>query len=73
MRGYGDPLQYSVFICNLSSTEYELMINDLEEEINHHTDSIIIINMGSIDSEKADNIRFMGQRTYFQDRDVIIV
>jgi len=33
----------------------------------------MIINMGSIDSEKADNIRFMGQRTYFQDRDVIIV
>lgn len=42
MRGFGDSLQYSVFLCELSAKEKAVMVSELKEIINHKEDSIMI-------------------------------
>ncbi len=41
MLGYGDPLQYSVFLCELSATE-----KALRGAVSLKDDSVIIIDLG---------------------------
>jgi len=73
MRGYGDPLQYSVFICELSAREREQMITDLEEIINHDMDRIMIVDMGGIETESAKRIEFLGRQTPLPAREAVII
>ena len=62
MRGYGDPLQYSVFVCDLSPKEKTLMIMDLEEYINKAEDRIMIIDLGCSDQDHRENIEVLGSQ-----------
>jgi len=73
MRGYGDPLQYSVFVCELSPKERELMVADLEEVIDHDQDGIMIIDMGSIESERSGQVTFIGQKKSLPEREAVII
>ena len=52
MRGYGDPLQYSVFRCILSPSERVLLIEALTPLINHREDQVMLINLGPADVKK---------------------
>jgi CRISPR-associated protein Cas2 len=54
MEGYGNRVQYSVFICDLSDRELYLMRSDLESCINHREDSVMIIDLGAA----GDSSRF---------------
>ena len=60
MRGYGDPIQYSVFVCDLSPKEMLLMKSDLIELINISEDRILIINSGSAEKTAKGNIITVG-------------
>ena len=60
MRGYGDPIQYSVFVCDLSPKEMLLMKSDLIELINVSEDRILIINSGSAEKTAKGNIITVG-------------
>lgn len=60
MRGYGDPIQYSVFVCDLSPKEMLLMKSDLMELINVSEDRILIINSGSAEKTTKGNIITVG-------------
>jgi len=73
MRGYGDPLQYSVFVCELSLKERELMIADLEEIMNHNEDGVIIIDLGYVKSEPMKQVKFLGQKKSLPIREATIV
>jgi len=46
MKGYGWPMQYSVFICDLDMIELLAMKTDLGKIIHHTLDSIAIVNWG---------------------------
>jgi len=59
MRGFGDPVQYSVFICDLLEKEKVLLVMAVDEIINHREDRVIIIDTGSIKGE-AERIEFIG-------------
>ncbi len=52
MKGFGDPLQYSVFACFLSKAEKVMMLSKLSEHINHKEDRILVVNIGP-DSKKT--------------------
>lgn len=52
MCGYGDRLQYSVFMCDLNDSEIIMMREDLEGIMNMKEDSLAIVNVGS--AEKSD-------------------
>ena len=48
MCGFGDPLQYSVFRCELSSTEKQMMKESLWAILNLNEDRIMLINLGPV-------------------------
>ncbi|MFN0084987.1 MAG: CRISPR-associated endonuclease Cas2 [Blastocatellia bacterium] len=61
MRGYGDPLQYSVFRCILSPSEKILMIEALSEIIHHREDQIMLINLGPADGRVSESLETIGR------------
>ena len=46
MQGYGDPVQYSVFVCDLSGTELVYMKRDLTELLNLAEDRVLVVDTG---------------------------
>ena len=61
MRGYGDPLQYSVFRCDLSSSERVLLIEALTPIINHREDQVMLIRLGPADGQACESIETIGR------------
>ncbi len=61
MRGYGDALQYSVFQCELSAKEKELMVSALEEIIHHHDDRVLLVDLGPLGGTGPDRVQFLGR------------
>lgn len=59
MLGYGEPAQYSVFLCELSRKEMALMRADLDEQIDSSADRIMVVDMGV---EGMDRVEFVGAR-----------
>ena len=52
MKGYGEAVQYSVFMCDLNSKEIIIMREELESIMNMAEDKVMIINLGSIEKSK---------------------
>jgi CRISPR-associated protein Cas2 len=46
MRGFGDPLQYSVFRCELSPTERQLLKETLWSILNWDDDRVLLVDLG---------------------------
>ncbi len=61
MRGYGDPLQYSLFRCRLSRVERELMITSLTELIAPKEDRVMIVDLGPQDGKREERLQFLGR------------
>lgn len=59
MEEYGERLQYSVFICDLSRTELVHARRKVETEMNLNEDSVVIVDLGEIDSAR---FTFVGRR-----------
>jgi CRISPR-associated protein Cas2 len=71
MEGYGERIQYSVFICDLSDEEAVLMRSDLEVRMKASEDSVMIIDLGRIgDSGK---FLFLGHHEKLPTSDAVIV
>lgn len=73
MRGFGDPLQYSVFLCELSQKEKVIMISALIEIINQMCDSVMIINTGWVEGDARNRIELMGRQPDIRERKAIVV
>jgi len=61
MHGFGDPLQYSVFRCDLSSKEKYLMIDQLAALIHHGEDRVMIIDTGPAAGRGREAVEFLGR------------
>ena len=48
MCGFGDPMQYSVFRCELSPTEKQLMKESLWAILNWDQDRVMLLNLGPV-------------------------
>lgn len=55
MEGYGERIQYSVFIADLSDREKYLMRADIESRMKQSEDSVMIIDLGAA----GDSSRFL--------------
>lgn len=55
MEGYGNRIQYSVFVCDLSDQEAVLMRGDIEARIKLSEDSVMVIDLG----QAGDSSRFL--------------
>ena len=73
MKGFGDHLQLSVFICELSLKEKAILLWKLEEVINHDEDSIMVARVGSAESSTLKRVEFIGTHKIISDRRAVIV
>ena len=73
MNGYGDPVQYSVFLCDLSDRERVLLVGNLLPLINQREDRVMIVNLGPADGRAAKAIEFLGQTLPMPERGPVIV
>jgi len=61
MHGFGDPVQYSVFRCDLNRVEKALMLAVLEELVNTAHDRVMIVRLGPVGASDRGAIEFLGQ------------
>ncbi len=59
MKGYGDRLQYSVFVCDLNPSELIHARLDVEQLMLMSEDSLVIVDLGNCDQARFD---FVGKR-----------
>ena len=67
MLGYGEPLQYSVFCCDLSASERIMLISDLSPIIDHREDQVMLINIGPDEARGRESIETLGKRLRTED------
>lgn len=60
MKEFGYPLQYSVFVCDLSLSEKIHMKEALGKVISHSEDSIAVIDLGDPEVRGVECFEFMG-------------
>lgn len=60
MKGFGYPLQYSVFVCDLDASEKIVMKGDVGEIIDHSIDSVAILDLGDVETRGRESFEFMG-------------
>lgn len=71
-KDYGEPLQYSVFVCDLTAVELVSLRRSLLDEIKTIEDSIGIFDLGPPDGRGVRCIEFLGVRRDLPDDDAAI-
>jgi len=61
MLGFGDPLQYSVFYCELSPMEKQLLQEALWEILHPQEDRLMIVHLGPPRSGPGRRVEFWGK------------
>ncbi|MGQ0802339.1 MAG: CRISPR-associated endonuclease Cas2 [Actinomycetota bacterium] len=60
VKGFGWPMQYSVFICDLDGIELLQLRSALGDEIHHGVDSVAFIDLGEPQERGRQCFSFMG-------------
>lgn len=61
MRNWGDHLQYSVFECQLTSSDMIQLRDELRKIIHHNEDQVLFIDLGPSDGRGDRVIEALGQ------------
>ncbi len=72
MKGFGEPLHYSVFRCDLSPKGRVELVAALTDIIKHDEDRVMIINLGPLEGEVDRRIEFLGVRPLLSDLSAIV-
>jgi CRISPR-associated protein Cas2 len=73
MKGFGEPIHYSVFRCDLTPKGRVEMMAALEELIKHDEDRVMIVDLGPIEGRVEDKIEFIGVHPDKIERTAIIL
>jgi len=74
MCGFGDPVQYSVFRCELTPTERQLLKEALWEILNWDQDRVMLVDLGPAGARGDQCVEFWGEpRVETPDRSAVIV
>lgn len=73
MSGFGEPVQYSVFICDLSPKERVLLEVALTEVLNLKEDRVLIVDMGPSDGRGSESVTVLGNSRAISRRSVVVV
>jgi CRISPR-associated protein Cas2 len=60
VSSFGERLQYSVFLCDLTISEKIALKTELRPVLNHHRDSIVLIDLGEATARGSSCFEFMG-------------
>ncbi len=61
MRGFGDHLQYSVFECQLTSTDLVRLKTELSAIIHHDNDQVLFVDLGPAEGRGDRVITALGK------------
>jgi CRISPR-associated protein Cas2 len=73
MKGFGDPVHYSVFRCLLSEKGKAELVAALDTLIKHDEDRIMIVDLGPLDGRADDRIEFMGVHPSEMESSTVVV
>jgi len=74
VSGFGDRLQYSVYICDLTDQELIQLKWGLRDVMKATEDSIVVVNLGRPHERGTDCFEFMGVRPPLPpDGDAVII
>jgi len=62
MCGFGEWVQYSVFLCRLNRMEKIRLLDQIGRLIKHNEDRVMIVNLGPADGRGAECVEFLGQK-----------
>jgi len=71
MEGYGERIQYSVFLCDLSDQELVAMRVDVEARMKTSEDSVMVVDLGRPDD--TTKFLFIGRHEELPNDDALIV
>ena len=71
MEGYGERIQYSVFVCDLSDQEAVLLRGDIETRMKASEDSVMIIDLGR--AGDSSRFLFLGHREKLPTSSAVII
>ncbi|MFB3764593.1 MAG: CRISPR-associated endonuclease Cas2 [Methanotrichaceae archaeon] len=72
MMGFGRPVHYSMFRCDLDQKGREEMISALNKVINHREDRIMVIDLGPMDGRADERIEFLGKKPKKEEHKALI-
>lgn len=75
MRGYGDHLQYSVFLCQLTDKDKIVLTEKIKDILRPSEDQAILMNLGNVDGRQSTapgNWEVIGHSIAIADRSVMI-
>lgn len=61
LMGFGEPIQYSVFICDLSPSELMIMKARIIGLINPNEDNLMIVDLGPVKGSGSKRIDCIGK------------
>ena len=73
MNGFGEPAQYSVFVCDLSPKERVLLEEALTEILNLKEDRALIVDMGPSEGRGGESYTVLGNAREFPRRTAVVV
>ena len=74
LLGFGDPLQYSVFRCDLSDVERTKLREELVRLIHHTEDRVLIVDIGPVSGRAGIAFEYLGvQQDVNAEREAVIV
>lgn len=73
MNGFGDPLQYSVFLCDLSAKERVLLEEALTDILNLKEDRVLIVDAGPVEGRGQECFTMLGKARKTPGRGPLIV
>ena len=74
MCGHGDPLQYSVFRCELSAMERQVLQEELWSILNLKQDRVMVVDLGPVGARGSDCIEYWGEpRVMPAERGAVVV
>jgi CRISPR-associated protein Cas2 len=59
-REHGDPLQYSVFVCDLSGAERTTMMDAFRAVVDQQVDTIAVFDLGLTSATKTQMVERLG-------------
>jgi CRISPR-associated protein Cas2 len=73
MNGFGQPVQYSVFICDLSPKERVMLEEALTEVLNLKEDRVLIVDTGPTEGRGQESFKTLGKARELPNRNAVIV
>lgn len=73
MLGFGDPAQYSVFVCDLSPKERVLLLEALTDILNLKEDRVLVVDAGPSEGRGSRCYEVLGRALAASDRKAVVV